>query len=126
MSCCRESLVPHYQVSYSSHPPALRCGRRGLQWEENKTKRSAERIYRPSIYLDVSDGYWFWGLTNTNGSVPMMTPDPEMTFNKIAITSLLIGRFSNGPLGPFDYVRPVVSLSSCCSSGAPGGLVLDL
>eukprot|EP00884_Botryococcus_braunii_P016446 jgi/Botrbrau1/3485/Bobra.341_2s0016.1 len=70
--------------------------------------RSSERIYRKSMYLDASDGYWFMGITNTNGSVPMMVPDPDMTFNKIAITSLMIARFQNGPLGPFDWVAFVV------------------
>eukprot|EP00884_Botryococcus_braunii_P016442 jgi/Botrbrau1/3481/Bobra.341_2s0012.2 len=60
------------------------------------------------MYLDASDGYWFAGIANTNGSVPMMAPDPELTFNKIAITSLMIGRFQNGPLGPFDWVVFVV------------------
>eukprot|EP00884_Botryococcus_braunii_P016457 jgi/Botrbrau1/3495/Bobra.341_2s0025.1 len=68
------------------------------------TNGTAERIYRPSIYLDILDGYWFFGFTNTNGSVPMRDPDPEMTFNKVAITSIIISRFLDGPLGPFDYV----------------------
>jgi hypothetical protein len=74
------------------------------------------------MFLDVADGYWFYGITSTNGSVPMMNPDPEMTFNKIAITSILIARFLNGPLGPFDYVRPCVSLSFCRFLGALEGL----
>jgi hypothetical protein len=64
------------------------------------------------MYLDVSNGYWFFGLTNTNGSVPIRDPDPDMTFNIIiAITSIIISRFLNGPLGPFDFV-PFISFSS--------------
>eukprot|EP00884_Botryococcus_braunii_P016437 jgi/Botrbrau1/3477/Bobra.341_2s0009.1 len=71
-----------------------------------KPQGIGESVYRPSMYMDASGGYWFFGITNTNGSVPMMhpDPDPDMTFNKIAITSIVIARFLNGPLGPFDYV----------------------
>eukprot|EP00884_Botryococcus_braunii_P016444 jgi/Botrbrau1/3483/Bobra.341_2s0014.1 len=76
------------------------------QW--SVPEQSSERIYRPSLYLEVADAYWFAGIANTNGSVPMMVPDPEMTFNKIAITSLMIARFKNGPLGDFDWVVFVV------------------
>ncbi len=98
----------------------MSVGEVGCSGTEPKTEGTAESIYRPSMYLNASGGYWFFGITNTNGSVPMMVPDPEMTFNKIAITSLMIARFLNGPLGPFDYVRPVGSLSSCRFYGHPG------
>ncbi len=88
-------------------------GNGGCSGKPLKPQGTGERIYRPSMYMDASDGYWFFGITNTNGSVPMMNPDPDpdMTFNKIAITSVVIARFLEGPLGPFDYVRPVVSFS---------------
>eukprot|EP00884_Botryococcus_braunii_P016454 jgi/Botrbrau1/3492/Bobra.341_2s0022.1 len=85
---------------FSAAAPSLR------QWsgKEHGPERRSERMYRPSMFLNASGGYLFFGITNTNGSVPMMVPDPEMTFNKIAITSLMIAKFQNGPLGPFDYV----------------------
>jgi hypothetical protein len=79
----------------------------------------AEQIYRPSEYLDILDGYFFVGITSTNGSVPMRDPDPDITFNKLAITSIIIARFLNGPLGPFDYVRPFICISFSCFSPDP-------
>eukprot|EP00884_Botryococcus_braunii_P016436 jgi/Botrbrau1/3476/Bobra.341_2s0008.1 len=67
-----------------------------------------EDVYRPSFYLESTNGYFFLGLTNTNGSVPTIVPDPAVKFDKVAITSVLISRFSQGPLGPFDYLSFIV------------------
>ncbi len=62
--------------------------------------------YSPYIDLTARDGYIFFGLANTNGSVPQpLLHDPEPKFPPVAITTFLIARFSEGPLGPGDLVR---------------------
>ncbi len=66
---------------------------------------SGEGMYSPSIYLTATDGYAFFGLSNTNGNPPQILADPALRFPPVAVTSLLMGRFKDGPLGDLDYVR---------------------
>ncbi len=66
-----------------------------------------EREFSPYTYLTAKDGYIFFGITTTNGTVPQpLLQDPAFRFAPVALTTFMIGRFSEGPLGPGDLVRP--------------------
>lgn len=56
--------------------------------------------------MTSDDGYWFFGLANLNGDPPRIldSPDPAITYPPVAINSLLMARFKEGPLGDLDYV----------------------
>eukprot|EP00884_Botryococcus_braunii_P008755 jgi/Botrbrau1/17881/Bobra.0717s0004.1 len=71
---------------------------------------SGEKQYSPSFYMTSDDGYWFFGLANTNGNPPRMldSPDPAITYPPVSITSILMGRFKGGPLGDLDFVEFII------------------
>ncbi len=66
-------------------------------------------MYSPNVYLNLKNGYIFFGLANTNGTVPQpLLHDPSLHFAPVAITSFILARFSDGPMGPGDLVKPTI------------------
>lgn len=72
---------------------------------QDSKKDSEEGIYSPSVYLSVKNSYIFFGLANTNGTVPQpLLNDPALQFAPVAITSIILAKFADGPHGPGDLV----------------------
>eukprot|EP00884_Botryococcus_braunii_P010019 jgi/Botrbrau1/19018/Bobra.0100s0050.1 len=83
-----------------------------LRKNQGLQKVSDERVYSPSLYLPLKNGYIWFGLANTNGTVPQpLLQDPALIFAPVAVTSVIIVRFADGPKGPGDLVLYIVQSS---------------
>eukprot|EP00884_Botryococcus_braunii_P010022 jgi/Botrbrau1/19020/Bobra.0100s0051.2 len=82
------------------------------QVQNESSEFFGEREYSPSVYLTIGSGYIFFGLTNTNGTVTQsLLHDPALRFPPVAITSIIIARFTEGPFGAADLVTHIVQSS---------------
>jgi hypothetical protein len=79
----------------------------GHHRQQAQNKLEEERNYSPYIPLTAEDGYLFFGLANTNVTVPQpLLRDPSLNYGPTEATTFMIARFSESPVGPVDLVWP--------------------